>query len=47
MVAAEPRPGKIPTSTPSATPMKQNNRFIGWSEMEKPRRRFESACIAR
>src|SRR5258708_33035848 len=36
MVAAEPRPGKIPTMTPSDTPTKQNKRLIGFNEIENP-----------
>lgn len=36
MVAADPSPGRMPTIAPSATPMKQNSRQIGCSEIEHP-----------
>jgi hypothetical protein len=45
MVAAEPRPGRMPTMTPRETPAKQTRRLMGWRETEKPRAMFESACI--
>lgn len=31
-----PIPGSTPTSVPTRTPTKQNNRFSGWTQMEKP-----------
>src|ERR1700730_10244984 len=42
MVAAEPNPGRMPMTTPRATPAKHNSRFIGCSETENPSARFET-----
>ena len=36
MVAAGPRPGKIPTTVPKKQPTRHQRRFVGMSATEKP-----------
>src|SRR4051812_34224368 len=45
IVAAEPSPGRMPITTPSATPAKHNSRFIGCRETENPSARFERSSM--
>lgn len=45
MVAAEPKPGREFTITPSATPTKRNTRVIGCNDTEKPKARLENAFM--
>src|SRR5262249_14470278 len=47
IVAAEPSPGRIPITTPSKTPVKQNSKLSGCNETENPRARFENSSIQR
>src|SRR5262245_1522486 len=44
--AVVPMPGKMPTTVPTVTPIKQNNRFAGSKAVWKPCKRFVTTSMA-